>query len=189
MFASRRLATLADQAGRWKHQSVNWSSWAPAVFSLLGVAVGTAGSLLGVYLSTRTAKEQAEAQQVAALRLERKEIILEYLKEMQDMQAFIRSLWHHRETLTTDKELAREASIRSHQMWFYQRKVHLVASKQLREACLAFTEKLDACLGFTDDPEGQIPDGTNFWLFIDAEQDRFLDTARDELGFSKLSNP
>ena len=60
---------------------MNWSSLAPAIFSLLGVAVGTAGSLLGVYFSTRTAKEQAKAQQAAELRLERKEIILEHLKE------------------------------------------------------------------------------------------------------------
>jgi len=169
---------------------VNWSSLVPAVFGLLGVAVGTAGSLFGVHLSTRTAKEQARAQQLAALRLERKEIILEYLKEVQDMQAFIRGIWYRRESLAKDKELSREASIRSHQMWFYQRKVHVVASKQLREACLAFTEKLDACLGFTDEPGERIPDGTNFWLFIDDEQDRFLDAARDELGFSELSgNP
>jgi hypothetical protein len=162
---------------------VNWSSLAAA---FLGAVVGGAASLMGVYLTTRTTKEQAEAQQLAALRLERKEIILDYLKETQDMQAFIRSIWYHRESLAKDKELSREASIRSHQMWFCQRKVHVVASKQLREACLAFTEKLDACLGFTDDPGEQIPEGTNFWLFIDAEQDRFLDTARDELGFSKI---
>jgi hypothetical protein len=162
---------------------MNWSSWAPA---LLGVVVGIAGSLLGVYLPTRIAKEQAEAQQAAALRLERKEIILEYLKETQDMQAFIRSIWYRRESLVKDKEVSREASIRSHQMWFYQRKVHLVASEQLRAACLAFTEKLDACLGFTDAPEEQISEGTNFWLFIDLEQDTFLDSARNELGFSKI---
>jgi hypothetical protein len=169
---------------------VNWSNLAPAVFSLLGVAVGTVGSLLGVHLSTRTAKEQARAQQVAALRLERKEIILEYLKEVEDMQAFIRSIWHRRDSLATDRKLSREASIRSHQMWIYQKKVHIVASKHLREACLAFTEKLDACLGFTDEHGEQIPDGTNFWLFIDEKQDRFLDAARDELGFSELSgNP
>jgi len=52
---------------------------------------------MGVYLTTRTTKEQAEAQQAAALRLERKEIILDYLKETQDMQAFIRSIWYRRE--------------------------------------------------------------------------------------------
>lgn len=108
---------------------------------------------MGVYLTTRTTKEQAEAQQAAALRLERKEIILDYLKETQDMQAFIRSIWYRRESLAEDKELSREASIRSHQMWFCQRKVHVVASKPLREACLAFTEKLDSCLGFSDDLE------------------------------------
>ena len=103
---------------------MNWSSWAPAIFSLIGVAVGTAGSLLGVYLSTRTAKEQAKAQQAAELRLERKTIILEYLKEVEDMQAFIRSIWYWRDSLTTDKKLAREASIRSHQMWIYQKNPH-----------------------------------------------------------------
>ena len=165
---------------------MNWSSWAPAVFSLLGVALGTTGSLVGSYLSTRTTKEQAETQQAAALRLERKEIILEYLKETQDVQAFIRSIWYRRESLATDEE--REASILSHQMWFFQRKVHLVASKQLREACLAFTEKLDVCL-FNNDAGEQIPHGANFWDFIDAEQDRFLDAASDELGFSRIVQP
>jgi hypothetical protein len=140
-----------------------------------------------VYFSTRTAKEQAKAQQAAELRLESKAIILEYLKEVEDMQAFIRSIWDRRDSLATDEELARKASLRSHQMWIYQKKIHIVASKRLREACLAFTEKLDACLGFTDEPGGQIPDGTNFWLYINDEQDRFLDTARDELGFSTLS--
>ena len=56
-----------------------------------------------MYLTTRTTKEQAEAQQAAALRLERKEIILDYLKETQDMQAFIRSIWYRRESLAEDK--------------------------------------------------------------------------------------
>jgi hypothetical protein len=43
------------------------------------------------------------------------------------------------------------------------------------------------CIGLTEEPGEPIPDGTNFWLFINDEQDRFLDTARDELGFSQLS--
>lgn len=166
---------------------MNWSNLAPAIFSLLGVAVGTAGSLLGVYFSTRTAKEQAKAQREAELRLERKEIILEYLKEAEDMQKFIRSIWDDRGSLATDEELSREASARSHQLWIYQKKIHIVASRRLREACLAFTEKLDACLGFTEEPGDPIPDGTNLWLFINDESDKFLDTARDELGFSALS--
>jgi hypothetical protein len=51
-------------------------------------------------------------------------------------------------------------------MWIYQKKIHIVASKELRGACLKFTEKLDSCLGFNEKPGEQIPDGTNLWLFI-----------------------
>lgn len=106
---------------------------------------------------------------------------------MEVMQAFIRSIWDDRESLRTDEELSREASARSHKMWIYQKKIHIVASKELREACLKFTEKLDSCLGFNEKPGEQIPDGTNLWLFINDEQDKFLNAARDELGFPLLS--
>jgi len=74
---------------------------------------------------------------VAALRLERKEIILEYLKEVEDMQAFIRSIWHRRDSLATDRKLSREASIRSHQMWIYQKRSILShSSTSEKHACV-----------------------------------------------------
>lgn len=53
---------------------------APAIFSLIGVALGMAGSLFGVYYAQRTARQQVRLQHATAMRNERKEVFLEYLE-------------------------------------------------------------------------------------------------------------
>jgi hypothetical protein len=53
---------------------MDWATLGPAVFSLVGVALGTIGSLLGVFYAQRTAREQARLQHLTARRTERKEV-------------------------------------------------------------------------------------------------------------------
>jgi hypothetical protein len=108
---------------------MDWNSLGPAVFSLLGVALGTIGSLLGVYYAQRSAREQARLQHSAAMRIERRDIYLEYLSAIENSWSFLDGLWG-RQPLTSadgvplkDDAVDREAAIRNHEVWYYQQKL------------------------------------------------------------------
>jgi hypothetical protein len=119
-------------------------------------------------------------QQVTELRAERKEIILEYLRQMQAFHDFAVALWHpvSDAPARSSDEVKREASKRSTELWFCQKKLLLVASPALREASVALTERLE------DAVYKDRPDGIDFWPYIDPAQNRFLDAARMDLGIS-----
>jgi hypothetical protein len=157
---------------------MNWTTLAPAVFSLAGVAIGTVGSLTVGYFTTRTAREQTRVQQAAAFRAERKDTILEYLRAMQAFHDFVLRVWEHAPDLPEGHKSSREAAQLESELWFYQKKLLLVASEPLRKASLSFTEKLDEALYQAR------PAGVEFWDFIDPAQDRFIDAARSDLGIS-----
>lgn len=159
---------------------MEWSSLAPAAFSLIGVAIGTTGSIAVGYFTTRTTREQTRIQQIASLRTEQKEIILEYLRQMQTFHDFAVDIWHPTDEVPARNpdEIRREARQRSTELWFSQKKLLLVASPKLREASIGLTEKLEDAI-YKDRPPN-----IEFWPYIDAAQDCFLEAARVELGIS-----
>ena len=147
---SRRERTCCCQgAGSVTVVVMNWNSLGPAVFSLLGVALGTIGSLLGVYYAQRTAREQARLEHSAAMRIERRDIYLEYLSTVEKSWSFLDGLWG-RQPITSadgvplkdDDAVEREAAIRNHEVWYYQQKLALVASDKARNAALDLSTKL-----------------------------------------------
>ena len=164
---------------------MNWNSLGPAVFSLLGVALGTIGSLLGVYYAQRTAREQARLEHSAAMRIERRDIYLEYLSTVEKSWSFLDGLWG-RQPLTSadgvplkdDDAVEREAAIRNHEVWYYQQKLALVGSKEARNAALELSSKLyDATFHRERVTEG-------LWRYLNPTQEAFLASAREDLGLS-----
>jgi hypothetical protein len=91
---------------------VDWNLIAP----LIGVALGALIPLIGVVLQTRTTKMQAYNQRLTELRKERKELIIEYLREAQVCGNFLSRLWRNATGLE-GLELDREMSRRNSEVW------------------------------------------------------------------------
>jgi hypothetical protein len=72
---------------------MDWSTLAPAIFSLLGVALGTAGSVLAAYYAHRSSREQQRRQIRTSLREERKQMILEFVLEVERCWRFLEGYW------------------------------------------------------------------------------------------------
>lgn len=94
------------------------STLAPALFSLLGVALGSVGTLVGQYLTSRTSLRQLDLQQVAVLRAERKEAIMQFLSVVREV-----------ERLGSDMTDRLE-----NDLWLAQQAVDLVCSEPVRGA-------------------------------------------------------
>lgn len=160
---------------------MDWTSLGPAVVALLGVALGTIGSLLGVYYAQRTAQEQARLQHSAAMRTERRDIYLEYLRAVEDSWSFLDGLWGHQALISANGEplagqaIDREAAIRNHEVWYFQQKLALVASDNVRNAALELTKKLYEATFHRE----RISEG--LWRYINPTQEAFLTAARDDL--------
>jgi hypothetical protein len=160
---------------------MDWPTLIPAVFSLVGVAIGAMGSIAVGYFARRTSLDQTRVQQTAALRAERKEIILDYMRHMQAFHDFTASIWQgERFPADTEagNEIRGEASKLGSEMWFQQKKLLIVASHPLREASLALTTALNDAL------YKNRPAETDFFDFIDPFQDRFFEAARKDLGIA-----
>jgi hypothetical protein len=127
---------------------MDWATLGPAVFSLVGVALGTIGSLLGVFYAQRTAREQARLQHLTAMRNERKEVLLDYLGAVEDSWVFLDGLWGRQPLVSKSGEpisgeaVEREAARRNHDVWYQQQKLNLIASDPVRGAALALTKAL-----------------------------------------------
>ncbi|MGE3414083.1 MAG: hypothetical protein AB7L91_17895 [Dehalococcoidia bacterium] len=134
---------------------------------------------MATYFSQRISREQLRQQQENALRVERKEVILEFLKEVQNSWAFLGRVWRGSADLPEDDELERLARAANHEVWFYQRKLELIASRKLRDASLALSERLYSA--YFNRPAEE----ASLWQFISPVQERFLSAARAELGIAR----
>jgi hypothetical protein len=127
---------------------MDWSTLAPAVFSLLGVALGTAGSVLAAYYAHRSSREQQRRQIRTSLREERKQMILEFLLEVERCWRFLEGYWERAPLVSVKgeplpKELIElEAAQRSNELWYQQRKLALVTEQPIPQLGLELTEKI-----------------------------------------------
>jgi hypothetical protein len=166
-----------------------WTTLAPAVFSLLGVALGTTGSLLGVYYAQRTAREQARLQHTATMRNERRDIYLEYLTAVENSWSFLDGLWGRQPLTSVDgqplaeDQVDREAAIRNHEVWYHQQKLALAAPEHVKAAALKLTQ---AMYEATFHRERVTP---GLWRFLDPIQEAFLRVAREDLELSLAAGP
>jgi hypothetical protein len=162
---------------------MDWSALTPAIFSLLGVALGTVGSLVAVFYAQKSARQQIEMRRESALRSERKEVILEYLRATQDSWSFLDGMeGKHPLTSRSGKPLegaaiGREAAQRSHDLWHQQTKLSLVATEEATgQRALMLTEAFMTALF-----QRKLIGG-DLLKYLEPLQEDFLEAARSELG-------
>ncbi|QXJ25834.1 hypothetical protein AGRA3207_007395 [Actinomadura graeca] len=148
---------------------MNWSVVGPAVFSLIGVTLGTSGTLIGQYLTTRTTKAQALAERRTALRAERKTAILEFMETAKQVERFIEQRVHSGERPEGSVEL-------TNRMWFLQQCVDLVSTAPVRNTVTDYAEGLHSLL------YQELPTERHVWALMSEKRQPFVDSARVELG-------
>ena len=160
---------------------MDWSTLAPAIFSLLGVALGTAGSVLATYYAHRSSREQQRRQIETALREERKEIILGYLLEVERCWRFLDGLWGRRPLVSVNGEplpkdlIAQEAAQRSHEVWYHQQKLTLVTKPAIHELGYKLAQKIHQAIYDADSIT------VGLWEHLHPTQDEFLAAANADL--------
>ena len=160
---------------------MDWSTLTPAIFSLIGVALGTVGSVLATYYAHRSSQEQQRFQAKTALREERKEIILEYLLAVEHCWRFLDGLWGRRPLVAVDGKplpknlVQQEAAHRSHEIWYQQQKLTLVTDPPIPELGLKLTQKIHQAIYDADSIT------VSLWQHLNPAQDEFLAAANADL--------
>jgi hypothetical protein len=143
----------------------------PTLASLAGVALGSMGTLVGQYLSTRASARQAATERAQALRAERKDAILRFLAVAQEAESIAERWQNHGEREQT------EALAVTHRVWQAQKELKIVCSQQLREPAFLFTRSLRDVI-WQDPPELQ----ASLWAWLREPRDIFMNAARSEMG-------
>ncbi|WP_405933706.1 hypothetical protein [Streptomyces sp. NBC_00827] len=139
------------------------------VLPLIGVALGAAGAFAGQFLAMRETKKEAATAAAAVLRAERKEFFLEFLEACQRAE---RSAEHHFHA----GQRAKDAAELTHQVWFRQKCIALVASPNAQRAAEGFALALTAAV------HDGTPEGVHISELLRDKRNRFLDAAAAELG-------
>jgi hypothetical protein len=107
-------------------------TWAATISPLVGVALGSASTLVGQYLTTRVAVRKDHRAQLAAERAERKEAILAFLSSAQSVESL---LDRRRNELPAGDEARDEL----HALWLSKKACELVCSGKLAQAAHDYT--------------------------------------------------
>jgi hypothetical protein len=147
------------------------STISAVILPLVGVALGTAGTLTGQYLAVGAERRRHKAELAAAARSEVKQAITEFLAVAQRAERVVdnavdRSVATERDTV--DSML--------HELWLSKKLMELVCSHELSTAAHAYTSVLDRMArGTAGEPERQRQRVT---------RGDFMEAARQELGVS-----
>ncbi|MFC5180581.1 hypothetical protein [Actinomadura harenae] len=138
------------------------------VLPLAGVALGSAGSLVGQYLSTRVEVRRTTFEQAKAERSERKEALMEFLAAAQQVEMCLdrRSMGERVEEP--------EAWDLLHKLWLAKKVPELVCSPGVAQAAHDYTHALDALVRGRAAVEGGSSKRELRFAFMEA--------ARGELG-------
>lgn len=142
------------------------------VLALLGVLLGTAGTLIGQHLATRVESRRDQQRRTDAERAERKEAILGFLAAAQQVELVLdrRSLGLPATDDPEDQQL--------HDLWLAKKAVELVCSHTAAQAAHDYTRALHDHLRNAASPERP------------AKRDcrhAFIESARQELAGSPLT--
>ncbi|MEV7046627.1 hypothetical protein [Amycolatopsis sp. NPDC051061] len=149
---------------------MDWLQLTPAaVLPLVGVLLGTLGSLATTHLGTRTTRKQAETQRRAALRIERKEAIRDFLEGAQRVEHLAERRYQ------TGERDNNEAELLTHRMWYLQKCIELVGGHELRRAALDYAWHLG------DAVYKELPTDRDIWEFMTSYREPFLEAARRTL--------
>lgn len=115
-------------------------SVATTVLPLAGVALGSAGTLIGQYLSTRVEARRARFEQASAERSERKEALMEFLSAAQQVELFLDRLSMGERVEESEKWQY------LHSLWLAKKVFELVCSPSVAQAAHDYTLALHALL-------------------------------------------
>lgn len=121
-------------------------SLSATVLPLAGVALGSAGTLVGQYLSTRVDARRARFERDSAERAERKEALMEFLSAAQQVELCLDrlSLGEHIEDSEKWQHL--------HALWLAKKVPELVCTPSVAQAAHDYTMALHALLRGTGAP-------------------------------------
>lgn len=108
-------------------------TWSATILPLAGVALGSASTLVGQYLTTRVAVRRDQREQVSAERAERKEAIMGFLSSVQSVELL---LGRGRNGYSSDDN---EAWDQLHGLWLSKKSCELVCSARLAQAAHDYT--------------------------------------------------
>lgn len=143
-------------------------SWSTAILPLAGVALGSTGTLVGQYLSTRVEARREKRAYDGAQRTERKEAIMEFLSAAQQAELLsdqIDSGEHPEDSEVRD---------RVHALWLAKKLPELVCSPSTAQAAHDYTLALHKILRGEASPTGSATKRDLRYAFLEA--------ARQELG-------
>jgi len=119
---------------------MSWAAVSATVLPLAGVALGTAGTLLGQRVATRVDVQRDAFQRAAAQRTERKEAIIGFLSAAERIELL-------RGKIADDNHLSDTVEIGEliHALWLAKKIIELVCSAQLAQSAQDYTRELDRC--------------------------------------------
>ncbi|MEV6152571.1 hypothetical protein AB0L53_19705 [Nonomuraea sp. NPDC052129] len=120
---------------------MTWEAFSTTVLPLLGVLLGTCGTLLGQYLATRVDSKRLEHDRLAAMRAERKAAILSFLDAAQRIELILDKQPVFKDRL--DENTAQEDL---HKLWLAKKSVELVCSPELAQCAHDYTSALHVTL-------------------------------------------
>jgi hypothetical protein len=166
----RRLAVRWGLVGEllirfWRLSVMSLST---TLLPLAGVALGSAGTLIGQYLSTRVEARRVRFEQFSAERAERKEALMEFLSAAQRVELCL-------DRLSMGEELEDSEKWESlHALWLAKKVPELVCTPAVAQAAHDYTLALHRLLRGQAPEEGAPSKRELRYVFIEA--------ARRELG-------
>jgi len=148
---------------------VDITSWSPIV-GLGGVALGAVGTWITQWLTRRQTSALSIAAQKAALREDRRKAIDNFLESVQVVDEIADAKYHGAHL---DVGEGRRAV---HDMWFRQKCLDVVASKELCSVTLIFAERMASAVW-----DGCPPAYKTIFAYMTEERDKFLRAAKAEL--------
>lgn len=117
---------------------MSWTTVSATILPLAGVALGTAGTLLGQRFATQADARRDAVQRTAAQRAERKEAIIGFLSAAERIETI-------RTNVADDHDRAADADIGdlTHALWLAKKLIELVCSAELAQAAQDYTRELD----------------------------------------------
>jgi hypothetical protein len=119
------------------------------ILPLVGVALGTVGTLTGQYLATRGESRRHVEQRAAQTRAERKEAILSFLDVVQRVEQVVDARRHGR--VGTPDDAATDDLL--HSLWLAKKSLELVCSFELASIAHKYTTTIHTLAWSTTLPE------------------------------------
>ena len=151
---------------------MDWSNAAPAVFGLLGVVIGTLGTLAVQLLVNRTAEARFRYERDEAVRQEKKEAISSYLEIAQQLEELLEAAFSAKD----GSNAGRPVKAVLHRLWVAEKRINLLSTEGLRRAAERLTSQYHQATW-----DGIPATDADFYSFINLSRTAFLDAARAEI--------